>query len=762
VSSPAQLARYAEKQDPAVPAPSAVLWWTLLAYLTLIGGTPSGDVSGWVRPLNGALALALILVWARGLTRDHDWIDRTILVGVLIFLVASAGSLFPRQSFDAALQVLALAAGLWVGRRHLARRLRRPNIEMGLGWLAVGVSALVVVMWTLTFGQWAVVSGWSTFPPLNLPLPTGTFGHQHDVAILVCMLVPAVWSRGFRDRWPAMAWIASILTAIIIVLDGSRNVQVAVLLAFGLFAVGRGRPRRIRWKDQRWRIAALAAVLGILVLAAPPLLSRLANLTTAGSRFGLWADSLAVWLQHPVTGIGPGAFPFAFLLGDHFARSPFDPRHPDNALIQLVVEAGLLGLIAMATVVGSILSGAVRTWRREPRATWAVAVFAFACIGANPSDFVFLLAPAIIWVAILTPPGRLPRPESRVTPPLRPASLLRYGLIAIITVAVASTSGAAILYEVARGAYARDDAPGAITALQAATALDPSQSIYWREKASVELADGNLGLAEADYLRAISIEPYGRVALRGLALTLAGRGSIEAAWPAAELAGRRNVWSTQDQIVLAVVAARMGDVEASNDALTRALVSEPELAAATWESTVLDIFDLRSAVHWAAASGAKGGVGPMIIALLVPGTDVAAARGDLPDELRGTADALIALSECDVESARNIILEAESAEREDRSYWLTRALVASALDRGTVGDADLAMMYMHQRAVANVAGESLLGEHGDRWRYRREAIGPITPATAMPSRPAGWARLLTEPQAVAASLGGDWPPNCRG
>lgn len=736
-----------------------LVWGTLLTYLTLVGGTPSGDVNGWVRPVNAAIALGLILFWARGLSRDHDWMDRTILVAVLIFLVSSLGSLFPRQSFDAAVQVVAVAAALWIARRHLARRLRRPDIEKGMGWLGVGISAVVFIMWTLAMFQWAAASGWRAFPPLNLPLPTASFGHPHDVAILVCLLVPAAWSPSFRKRWRVAAWIATILTAIIIVLDGSRNVQVAVGLATGLFLLGRTHPRRIRWRDQRWRIAAASATLAVLVLAAPPILSRLANFTTVGSRFGIWADSVSVWLQHPVSGIGPGAFPFAFLLGDHFTRSAFDPRHPDNAVIQVVVEAGLLGLVAMAIVVAGVLTAAVRTWRREPRAAWALTVFAFACVGANPSDFVFLLAPTIVWVAVLTPPGRLARSEGRAALRTWPLRGLRYGLVAVITVAMILTSSAAILYERARDAFARGDFHGSITALEAAASFDPSQSIYWREMASVELATGNLIHAEADYRQAISLDSYDPIALRGLALTLAARGSMDAARAAADLAAERNRLSAQNQIPLAVIAARMGDTDASNAALARTIASEPHLAAAPWMSTILRSIDVQSAVQMTLESDdAKVGIGTfegvvlMAIGLFVPGTDIAAIGGDIPAVLEGTAEALRALAECDFQRAWNVLLAAESAEREYAGYWLARALVASAMD----GDSQVNSEIPGTRPT----GDSLLGEQGDLWRYRRVPIAPITPETSMPSRSAGWSRLITEPELVAASLGGTWPPRC--
>lgn len=741
---------------PATP----LVWGTLLTYLTLLGGTPSGDVNGWFRPVNAAIAFGLILFWGRGLARDHDWMDRTIVVAVLIFLASSLGSLFPRQSFDAAVQVVAVAAGLWIARRHLARRLRRPDIEKGLAWLGVGISAIVVAMWTLTMFLWAADHEWRTFPPLNLALPTATFGHQHDVAILVCLLVPATWSLRFRARWPAATWAATILAAIIIVLDGSRNVQLAVVLATGLFLLGRTNPRRIRWKDQRWRIAAAAATLAVLILAAPPLLSRLANFTTVGSRFGIWSDSVAVWLQHPVSGIGPGAFPFAFLLGDHFTRSAFDPRHPDNAVIQVVVEAGLLGLLAMAIVVAAILTAAVRTWRREPRAAWALGVFAFACVGANPSDFVFLLAPAIVWVAILTPPGRLARSERRAARRTWALRASRNGLVAMITLAMIVTSSASIFYELARDSFARGDSRGSITALQIAASLDPSQSIYWREKASVELATGNLIHAEADYRQAISLDSYDPIALRGLALTLAARGSMDDARSAADLVAERNRVSAQNQIPLAVIASRMGDIDASNAALARAITSEPVLAAAPWRSTVLGRIDLQSAVQMTIASDdARVGIGTfegvvlMAIGLFVPGTDVAAIGGDIPAVLEGTATALRALGKCDFQRAWNVLLAAESAEREYSAYWLARALVASAID-GSQSNSE--------PARTRLRGDSLLGEQGDLWRYRRVPIAPITPETSMPSRSVGWSRLITQPELIAASLGGTWPPSCPG
>ena len=70
-------------------------------------------------------------------------------------------------------------------------------------------------------------------------------------------------------------------------------------------------------------------------------------------------------------------------------------------MVQTLVEAGLLGIVAMLLIVVTVLPAVLRG--RSTAARWTILVFAFACIGGNPSDFTFIVVVMVAWAAYAVP-----------------------------------------------------------------------------------------------------------------------------------------------------------------------------------------------------------------------------------------------------------------------------------------------------------------------------------------------------------------------
>jgi O-antigen ligase len=739
----------------------------LLSYLILAGGTPGGEFNGWVRALNGAIAALLIVLWTRALPTDNDSTDRWMTWALLLFLVTGTVSIFPRQSFDAAIQATAVAGAFYLARRKMAGD-GHAIIEAALAWLGIGISLVIVLVWALGWLDWLQVSG-GAFPPLNRPLVTGPFGHPHDVALLVCLLAPALWSPAFHQR-RTIRIIGTALVAVVVVVESSRNVELAVVLASVVIVLA----TRLRPSVRRARLAtglglAAGLVAAVIIITSPEFVARVTNVKTILSRITLWTDAASVWLSHPLAGIGPGAFPFSYMLTDHFTFSAFDPRHPDNAVVQLLVEGGIIGLAAGLACVVGLANAARKRYRVQPRAAWALLVFGFASLGANPTDFIFLITPAALWAAILLPPDPVAGVGPTTVRTRRGAGLRvtsRF-LAVVVASAIAVTGVASIFYEVGRSAYLRGDANLAAAAVDLAANLDPSLSIYQREGASLAFARGAWRVAADDYRRALATMPYDPLAWRGLALALLADSNIPAAASAAGEAVRLIYMSPENQLVLAAATAK-NDPIASRAAFREALNEAPQLAVISWQRTIVESVAQVDTVRLAADARPTNGepflrMGQMILTLIVNRPDVAAAAAMRISPLDHSAESLAAIGVCNFAQGARVIELASRTERELGSFWLAWPLVADAVGSGQSESAALSIRYLGLSGGPGPASTSALaGNDSDSWRFRRLSLGVLAQGAMLPSTRAGLWILLTDPATAVASYGSGWPPGCPG
>ena len=155
------------------------------------------------------------------------------------------------------------------------------------------------------------------------------------------------------------------------------------------------------------RGVALLLIAGV----AQPLLTRLTGTSTISLRGAIWDATLDQWLAHPLVGSGPGSFSSTFTLSGFFNTYADVNRHADNAVVQLLAEAGLVGIASLSALLAALVVGV-----RNARFRWApvtgLAIFAFASFTDNPSDSAHLVVIAIAWMAIATPRTASPEPRS--------------------------------------------------------------------------------------------------------------------------------------------------------------------------------------------------------------------------------------------------------------------------------------------------------------------------------------------------------------
>src|SRR5688500_4844525 len=92
-----------------------------MVYFLIVADLAWRDVSGVIRAMNAGLAAAFVGIYLLRRRRISDWIERGLVVALVLFAVGGAFSMFPRQAFDAVLAGLLYLSAFVIARTTLAR-----------------------------------------------------------------------------------------------------------------------------------------------------------------------------------------------------------------------------------------------------------------------------------------------------------------------------------------------------------------------------------------------------------------------------------------------------------------------------------------------------------------------------------------------------------------------------------------------------------------------------------------------------------------
>ncbi|HEU5038711.1 MAG TPA: O-antigen ligase family protein [Nocardioides sp.] len=195
----------------------------------------------------------------------------------------------------------------------------------------------------------------------------GPIGDPNDLAFFLLPAValgPAVRGSG-RDR---RLWdLATVVVAMAIVGTLSRGALVG-LAGMLVVAVLSG---AVRLRVATGLVAAVAAAVLVGVAAVPQLVSVSLQQKSViadqnvSERLQLWGAAAQMTVEHPVLGLGPGAF--ALDHQEYTSSLPDDVNHPldvaHNTWLELSSELGVVGLAAFVAMLGLAYTEARRTWR---------------------------------------------------------------------------------------------------------------------------------------------------------------------------------------------------------------------------------------------------------------------------------------------------------------------------------------------------------------------------------------------------------------
>jgi O-antigen ligase len=399
---------------------------------------------------------------AFGAVLPRDWVALGLVAGLALFLWALGSvqqgalkliwsPLYIPLALFFLLGVAQYAAGLTLDRSLTRQALVLLVVDLTFFFLAVQLFAaagsrtwrvfgLVVLVFAGSLGLFAIsqdVSGVHKIYGI-VATPSGDFFgpyvNRDHFAGLMEMLIPVavLYIAGQHGRLSleASTWRVSVaaLALASLFLTGSRGGLLA-LAAEILIATIALRRAGARTTERRRSVlaAALTLLAGVMLFAyVEPgwVATKLGSVAYVNSAWADWAgwrksmtlDSLRMWRDHPVLGVGWGDFGTAY---PRYQSFPADMGidHAHNDYVEAVAETGLVGGLLMLLALGLFLRLAFRDWGHPLRsqASWIRLGAAIGCCGMlvhSLVDFNLHIPANAAWFAVLAGIATTARPSA--------------------------------------------------------------------------------------------------------------------------------------------------------------------------------------------------------------------------------------------------------------------------------------------------------------------------------------------------------------
>ena len=369
--------------------------------------------------------------------------------------------------------------------------------------------------------------------------PDGNVGNAGILAALIAMAVPLAISRALRGGLFVFAWwLGVVALGAGLYASTSRAGGLGVLAGCAALVV-------FRLKGRSALLAAAGAgglvALALLAILLSPL--RELNGDPGPARIHLWSDAIGMLIARPLTGWGEDSTGIAlgrFLTGQWAGPYvTFDRVH--NGPLDIAVTQGVLGVVALAVVIGVVGHGAWRHRRYDsvgPLAAACVAytVWVFFNFDWAPATGAFWLLLGTCWSAIRAAEGGNP-PEQTTVPTWHALSAVGLALVATALAAMPVLAEAwyangradlAVRVDPFQSQYhralgesliAQGDQSAGVRELALAGRLGTSDPGLFVELGDEELQRGDAAAARADYEMALAINPFWQPALQRLSGT---------------------------------------------------------------------------------------------------------------------------------------------------------------------------------------------------------------------------------------------------
>ena len=594
---------------PALPRPRMLAEWLAIGAGLAVFGYVGWDSALWdprQQLLLHVIAIAAILglgvVVLRGGELPRTPIDVPLLGLLAAFALATASALNVGMSLRAMAAITAFAAMLPVALLAVRHRPAWVGLVTSVPVLVISIPTLVTLLSRRL--EWVMV-GAPGLPPLRMAGEGTPFG---SVAVPPFVIIPAWALAGLIEPAWLRRGVRIGLVAVGIpmtILSGSRSAWLAIGAAAVIGAAPfawrhrhRLRPSsRVTWRALAAGIGALAFVALIVALVVP----RIGAITSVLYRFALWRDTLAAWQTDPLLGIGPGFMPYARQAAAADFTFPVRQPHSHNLPLGVLGDAGVVGLLAAAVLVATLVIVA-GPWRSRTAVGRSAGIVLIGLgIGGLFDDLTFipgfdLLAIALVAVALLDA-GAVEWVRPSVRPSIRwaPHAIAGAGAGAVLLAAMVTADAAGIAYR---------------TGIRSAVAGDWGESAAW-------------------LTRSVEIDPWHPAGPAALTVASEAAGEPEVARRAAESAtalnpGDASAWTNLSLLCgdagdrgcevhaaeRAAAMARYGPAELLNAAVILEAAGEPEEADRAYRLSLLSQVRTSFVVDWPRAVPIGDGVIP--------------------------------------------------------------------------------------------------------------------------------------------------------
>lgn len=432
-----------------------------------------------------------------------------------VLALSSALSISPRRSFEQTWILLAAAFFIVVlANLRTSANLRKLTLQsllaIGLVWMIF--SWRDTVQWYLTWR--ATSGGQGLLPDLSYRLNGGNtiaafYSILFFIALVLIIRAKAGWIRAVMA-----ACLASL--AALLFLSSSRGAWVGLIVGLLVLMVFERslilQAYRFVRKSRVLSAAAVLIVIGLLAAFAVVYLKYVAGHPTHGSgmnRAPFWTPAWEAFLASPLIGNGPYTGGSFYVLS---ASVPWSQLylHAHNTYLDILRDAGVLGLISFAALVYFLFRSLLRAYRanREDYFNEIVICAAAAFLGHSFFDGNYLMPFAAVSLLLLIGLGLKSEPPIRTGFVQVKAYALAAGVIVLIGAAFLLWNRSILSAGIE--SYREKDFAGSAAYFERSKQLDPGNPVGYIYHG---LAAARLGAADQPERMAKAVEDF-RAALR--------------------------------------------------------------------------------------------------------------------------------------------------------------------------------------------------------------------------------------------------------
>ncbi|MGQ0644070.1 MAG: O-antigen ligase family protein [Elusimicrobiota bacterium] len=335
--------------------------------------------------------------------------------------------------------------------------------------------------------------------PASIAL-AGPLPNPNALAACLLLLIPLAWKETSIHRAGPGLWLWRLAAAALVgVLLGTRSfLAYFVVLGQGYFW--------IRAKNKR--AAGLAALAVLAVAGAWFFRADWVRLVQwEADRPAWWRTALAMWLDNPFLGAGPGAFGEAYA-GYRAVELGQNSLYAHNFFLDMLAERGLLGMGAFLL----FLTALVRRLRAAPGLDGAAVLGVAGFLAYNLAHIGFSF-PGVYWI-FWAAAGLAWSETRRPAGAALPLKARRWILAAGLVLAAAAAFNALRLFRAdqclarARAALRQGDVPRAKTLISTGLRWNAREPELHSLDAAVVAASGNFAEALARVHRAAALSPF--------------------------------------------------------------------------------------------------------------------------------------------------------------------------------------------------------------------------------------------------------------